>query len=315
MKKISEIIDLFLDIITPQHKDGFFITALIIAITVLAVQLYFSGETITDDKRKIIILAGMSAALVVVGMARFLSSSPSRSELLYRNFYLGEVQELRKIKKSLENIGGEGQDKIIEAIHEKIEKKSSEEFIEELRKSIKGNDFRESLKQSRQATLERIYSEIYALGRRGTVNLILGVLTALVGIITLTFFVLTNDNHQQSLGEFAISYLPRLSIVVIIEVFSYFFLRLYKSSLSEIKYFQNEATNIEYNFVALEAAIEYGEKTFIEVCLNKFISIERNPVFLDGQETRELKEAKLEADSLRFSPEYLVKVIEAVKKE
>jgi hypothetical protein len=86
----------------------------------------------------------------------------------------------------------------------------------------------------------------------------------------------------------AMEFLPRLSIVLIIEVFSYFFLRLYKSSLAEIKYFQNEATNIEHNFVDLEAAISIEDKTLIEKCIYTFLAVERNPVMGKNQTTREI---------------------------
>lgn len=62
---------------------------------------------------------------------------------------------------------------------------------------------------------------------------------------------------------------------MIIEVFSYFFLKLYKSSLSEIKYFQNEATNIEYSFVALETALKVDDSDLVKQCVNKMLNVER----------------------------------------
>jgi hypothetical protein len=35
---------------------------------------------------------------------------------------------------------------------------------------------------------------------------------------------------------------PRLSLVIVVELFAYFFLGLYKSNLQEIKYFQRHST-------------------------------------------------------------------------
>ena len=50
-------------------------------------------------------------------------------------------------------------------------------------------------------------------------------------------------------------YAPRLTLSIFIEFFSFFFLRLYKTGISEIKYFQNELTNAELKFIAVEKAI------------------------------------------------------------
>ena len=134
------------------------------------------------------------------------------------------------------------------------------------------------------------------------------------GVIALSFFVLTKEVTYSSLGDFTMGFLPRLSIVLIIEVFSYFFLRLYKTSLAEIKYFQNEATNIEHNFVALEAAISINDKALIENCIHTFLAVERNPIMSEGQTTREIIHEAAASQNMPISPDYLIKVIEAVRK-
>ena len=50
-------------------------------------------------------------------------------------------------------------------------------------------------------------------------------------------------------------FLPRISFVIFIEVFSFFFLRLYKANLSDVKFYQNELTNADARLVALEATL------------------------------------------------------------
>ena len=52
------------------------------------------------------------------------------------------------------------------------------------------------------------------------------------------------------LSQFFMQFFPRFSLVTIIELFSYFFLRLYKQAIDEIKYFQNEITNIDLKMLA-----------------------------------------------------------------
>ena len=88
-------------------------------------------------------------------------------------------------------------------------------------------------------------SEVSALSRRGNLNLSLGIATTIIGLIILGYFVLEIDSIPEDKMAFIAHFIPRLSLVVLIEVFAYFFLKLYKSSLSEIKYFQNEMTNAE----------------------------------------------------------------------
>lgn len=159
--------------------------------------------------------------------------------------------------------------------------------------------------QRRKTILDRISSEISSLEKRGALNLVLGIITASFGMIYLLQLKSPTD---------LIDFLPRLSTVLIVEVFSYFFLRLYKSTLAEIKYFQNESTNIEYNFVALELAIETKNEKLIEKCISKFLEIERNPLMKKGQTTREIINENISANLTPLSPDYLVKIIEAIKK-
>ena len=138
-------------------------------------------------------------------------------------------------------------------------------------------------------------------------------MTALTGISALAYFVVADVSRTfASLSDFAIAFLPRLSIIVIIEMFSYFFLRLYKSSLSEIKYFQNEATNIEFNFVALESALHLQDAPLIHKALEHFIRVERNPILRTGQSTREIEDAKQLDSALKWTPAQFAEILKVL---
>jgi hypothetical protein len=103
---------------------------------------------------------------------------------------------------------------------------------------------------SEQAT-QRITQQIEALGGRANLNLFIGLILALSGIGFLIYYVQTTlANEKEEFAGFAIHFLPRLSLVTIIELFSYFFLHLYKQAIDEIKYFQNEITNIDMKMIA-----------------------------------------------------------------
>jgi hypothetical protein len=49
--------------------------------------------------------------------------------------------------------------------------------------------------------------------------------------------------------------IPRLSIAILIEVFAYFFLKLYRRTLDDIKYFQIQITTVEQRALAVSIAV------------------------------------------------------------
>ena len=108
----------------------------------------------------------------------------------------------------------------------------------------------------------RLSNETQALKKRSNLNLVIGIGTGFIGLIALGFItftittsVATSQSDLKDVGAMILtSYLPKLSLVMLIELFAYFFLKLYKSDLSEIKYFQNELTNVEMRYAAVRLA-------------------------------------------------------------
>ncbi len=173
-------------------------------------------------------------------------------------------------------LSNEGRDNIVNTLYERIEAETLDDTIMKLRKSLEEHDFRAIITSQNSETKNRIYKEIDSLDRRGSLNLVLGVITAAIGILVLVFFVISALVDTKSTADYLIGFLPRFSIVVLIEMFSFFFLRLYKASLSEIKYFQNEATNIEHKFLALQTALSVGDQSLFKKCISALLGTERN---------------------------------------
>lgn len=67
------------------------------------------------------------------------------------------------------------------------------------------------------------------------------------------------------------------------KVFSFFFLKLYKSNLEEIKYFQNELTNIEMKIIAHEAALLSQENKSIVPIIEQLVRTDRNIITLPSR--------------------------------
>ncbi len=66
------------------------------------------------------------------------------------------------------------------------------------------------------------------------------------------------------------------------QVFAYFFLRLYRYGLFEIKYFQNEITSAQLRIIALETILMKGSKETIEKFALEMAKTERNIILKNG---------------------------------
>ncbi len=114
--------------------------------------------------------------------------------------------------------------------------------------------------------------------------------------------------------SFLIHFIPRLTFVLLIELFAYFFLKLYKSSLSEIKYFQNEITNIEAKHLALRAAFLAGSVTLSNKVISSFVDTERNHILEKGQTTVDLERSRIDREQWTDVAKTLSSVLDFVKK-
>lgn len=150
----------------------------------------------------------------------------------------------------------------------------------------------------------RFLEEIASLGRKGNLNLVIGIATT-GAAVTILAATVVSDFSAMSADQMLSFYAPRISLSVFIEIFSFFFLRLYKSVQSEIKYFQNELTNAEFKFVALQKAAIFGNEDSTSTVIKELVGIERN--FKLGKD-----ESTVELEKARYDKETLSTVLDAV---
>lgn len=203
-------------------------------------------------------------------------------------------EELHKTNISNLNIESEKQAIVIE-LHERIKREASEKILHDLMES---NAIRESylrIIRHMHSTIESIERDMLRQNIKSNFNLTLGLMFALFGMIVIFYFINpssfsfnisakeyeVNINHQDySIIRFLVEYLPKISIIIIIETFAYFFLRLYKSSLDYIKYLRNELTSIQHRFLAVEMSLFLHQgDSFMESmvsCISKLIDFEKN---------------------------------------
>lgn len=164
----------------------------------------------------------------------------------------------------------------------------------------------ERLTSFSRSSVDRLKREISDLRLRSNINLLIGMLITAGGLwllwSTVTMLdtsdllkVLASEGNESNVKFFKnliLPVIPRVLLVVFVEVFAYFFLRLYRNGLSEIKYFQNELTNIEAKLTAAEFAFVTKNDEALKFAIECLSKTERNFVLEKGQTTVELERAK-----------------------
>ena len=196
-----------------------------------------------------------------------------------------------------------------------IESKSqaSVEILNKIEDKVKNINQASEVENVFLRTLDRLNSEVNALSRRGNLNLSLGILTTIIGLAILGYFVLEIDSIPEDKMAFIAHFIPRLSLVVLIEVFAYFFLKLYKSSLSEIKYFQNEMTNAESKLIAIKCSIMTADSATTSIVIKNLSETERNAILEKGQTTAEIEKSKIEQQNISTISERVSSFLKPIK--
>lgn len=173
-----------------------------------------------------------------------------------------------------------------EFIRSKIEHSFSDKVIEQARIKRFYEDF--------ENISYRIEGELSRLRRSANLNLVIGTLTTFLAISSLGYEVFYSEFRFTDTVQLLSHYIPRISLVIFIEIFAFFFLKLYKATLEDIKYFNNEKTNIEVRLIAFKAALHEGDKDLIKLAVGDLIKTERNFKLSKGESTVELEKLKSE---------------------
>jgi hypothetical protein len=142
--------------------------------------------------------------------------------------------------------------------------------------------------------LERLLVDLQT---RELQNLGIGMILTVIGVVILLILVSYGSSHDWTdKFEFLAWFLPKIS-VAFIQIFAYFFLRQYRTNLSDIKYFNNELTNIEYKTMAAQMTLHaQGRKVdrlTSRVCL-ELLKVERNFILKKGETTVNLKQLEID---------------------
>lgn len=266
------------------------------------------------------IIAGTFLLLFGVGLLlyRYLQSglvktSPSNSE--YDISIRNELEELRfelmrlRRKSSSEN----NSENLNEMINSILNNTLTEEFISDkidnvFREQAIENSIIKQFYQDFEDLGYRIQGELSRLRRSANLNLVIGTLTTTLAIIALGYEVFKSDLDFTNTVKLLSHYVPRLSLVIFIEIFAFFFLKLYKANLQDIKYYNNEKTNIDFKIIALKTAINNEDKSLIKLSIEELIKTERNFKLGKGESTVELEKLRNEKENNKLLSQILSKL-------
>ncbi|MNK17085.1 hypothetical protein D3C87_352680 [compost metagenome] len=145
-----------------------------------------------------------------------------------------------------------------------------------------------------QSINDRIETEIERLRTSANINLAFGSITTVSAIVFIGYEVINNPVSFNELFPLISHFLPRLGLVLLIEIFAFFFLKMYKATLQEMKYFQNEKTNIDLKLIALKRGLKLGDETINNLVLTELIKTERNFILKKDESTVDLQRGLIE---------------------
>lgn len=208
------------------------------------------------------------------------------------------------------NLDSEVRRKLFFSSLNSLTKQLEAQVLEE--KELAKNEPKKEIKDPRFDTIQlgrsftnRINTEIEQLSRRANLYITFGsLITVAAGVIL--FYVVnditqlvsirsdTNNNAISSTDWFSL--ISRFSIVIFVEIFAFFYLRLYKEMMINIKYYQNEITNIEMKMLAIHTIDQQSltNSDATNSIINSLANCERNFVIDKGKTTIDIERTKVE---------------------
>lgn len=123
------------------------------------------------------------------------------------------------------------------------------------------------------------------------VSLTMGISGSFISV--LIFFWTTNLHGMYSGGTTFWEKIPHSTpIIIITQVFSYFFLKSYRSSIVDLKYYQNEQTNLKAKATALKVALFMNYSQKAEAIIENLGNTERNPQKAENEDSPKTKKEK-----------------------
>ena len=312
MKKIK---DLYKKILKLNINFIYDTVAIFIAIIIFMVVSQLNFEEIREEFIKsstnLNLIITVSIAVITILLAliiRFLNTDKEKkfkelNSLLALKKLNREIVLRKELKYILsKEIDSTNSEKAVyEKVIKSIEDSLISKFDERFRKSFEKEYIQNTMIDRLLPLTKNTEKYIDRIQRNSIVNLVIGIVGTIISIFILTFSLLSNKIYI-GIDIFLMHFLPRVTFVIFIQLFAFFFLKLYKSNLEDAKYFQNELTNLEAKSAALKIAyLTQNNDVFTDVLKNLSVT-ERN-----------FKIGKSDTDIEKMEKNFDIKILTALK--
>jgi len=136
--------------------------------------------------------------------------------------------------------------------------KASDEILEGLKKTTSSKQAADRVIEMLDEIKSRLSTQAATLSLRANVNLVIGLFISMLGLTLLgwTLFRLGPTNIEAIDRSQIYFFLTRLTLMIVVEVLAYFFLNLYRASLHESRFYQNEISTMEARYFSVALARE-----------------------------------------------------------
>lgn len=293
-----------------SDKIRLLIEILFITLTALSfpylTKFLFKDESQTFTKSTVLIISIVTVTVIFVAtrLFKFLNNDVTERKSDSTLTYL-QRQEILESQRNIETIIKESLHKnpeilkVEELLYNKVVSNLESSLITKLDERFQNNIRAEFIINSIITELtpltKNIEKYIDRIQRNSIVNLFIGIIGTIAAITILAFAILTNKQFG-NLQDFFIHFLPRFTFVVFIQLFAFFFLKLYKNNLEDAKYFQNELTNLTAKSSSIKISYLLGNEDKVAEIIKELATTERNFKLTKDETTIGLEKAKLDSE-------------------
>jgi len=242
-----------------------------------------------------LLIAVLSITVGFFSLSLFIRELPKTLEPLRKSLLsVSEVTDLF-VKKQIETISSKKEDNLkisFEELEQFLSASNKDPFKDE--DGLPIDDWKLALIQSRT----RLVEETERLTSRSVVNLIVGIVISIVGIVilTLALFVFAPDETPAGFYEFSAIYLSRFLLVLSVQILAAFFLRMYVAMERDIKSNKNEITNIELRYTA--GLLATDRKTSLKEIAMALANEERNSIVPKASDPKKKDKIEKQLESI-----------------
>lgn len=278
MNKFQKLVEYF-----DKNKVGNLTAGLAIGILIIAMTAKL-GFNLNDDSleksildRKFIIAFVILVTLILMFLVSFIVKFLSDEKSSYsREQQLNDFRRRRRDQTRLNQLlNDQHQSQLNLQDLREIEKRISNNLDQKYEMHHSDRALQKQISYTLAPLLLNNQKYIDTIQKNSIINLVIGIIGTVITIIILSFAVLSGRVYS-NINDFIIHLVPRITFVAFIQIFAFFFLRLYKNNLEDGKYFQNELTNLNAKCAALTIAILTKNTDKQSEILANLVTTERN---------------------------------------